>query len=138
MNDQIVIPIRLGPEGLEVDMSAVPEGLRPFINMAAERVAMEAMRERIEHWVTPQVAHEVLSVYGDQEATQPNLARQSLITLIRTSWVSDEELLSELAGVEAFHGYVLAVSVLARDGEDQSGLDVLRAIAGLDDHDDAA
>lgn len=136
--EAIAVPVLISAGGVDVDLSKiVSPQLREAIKESLEGLRAELIKQEIKRWITPQIAHEVLSVYGDERATAPSLARGALITLIRTCHISDDAMLAELNDVEEFHGYVLAICMLAESKTgDDSGLGILRGIAELLNEDD--
>jgi hypothetical protein len=136
-HEHIVIPMRITADGVDVDLSDITTpALRDALGEVLSHVHRQMVKDEIKRWVTPQIAHEVLSAFGDERATAPSLARLSLITLIRTCHISDDAILTELNSSEDFHGYVLAVCMLAENDNTASGMAVLRQLAGLPTDDD--
>jgi hypothetical protein len=77
----------------------------------------------------------VLYCYGDLDGTtEPSMATAALINLVRVAHISDEHIEMHLNEVEHFHGYVLAVAMLAEKGLE--GMHNLRRIAKLPVPDD--
>lgn len=122
-----VIEIPIGPDG-ELEVEDIPARFRnllqPFLQDVQTRIAVEHIKKHI----TAEVANHVLSSYGDEEASMPNVAFGALISLIRLCHESDDYLLSVLDATDDLHGYVLGVK-MAETGK--SGLEMLRAIGGL-------
>lgn len=115
------------PDELAEDLAGLFRGFR-----------VSAAASEIRRYVTPEIAHHILSAYGDERASMPSLSVAGLISLIRTCSISDDGMLDELNRVEDFHGYVLAVMILAEgvpgsSEPDHGGMRILREIAELDE-----
>ena len=134
----IALELELTADGLRVvggDGDMPPEVMEELHDLL-HRATVQGISRQIRRYVTPEIANHVLSAYGDEEASMPSLAVSALITLIRTCHISDEQMMEVLNEASpVFHGYVLATTLLG-EGEDRSGMPVLRKLAGLDPDDD--
>lgn len=139
------------PVGLDGELlGELPEGLKEIFPNLPERVGrmmrslyVELMTKEIKEWITPEVAHHVLWVYGDERASMPSATVSALIRLIQLAEQMDEEMLFALNEVKQFHGYVLAVHQLQPNtavGEAgvRDGMAILRLIADLRTAEDLA
>lgn len=125
-----------GPEVhiVGINLSDLFEGAPPelgqYISDALAHMHAHRMAVELNEWVTAEIADQVLWCYGDLDGTtEPSLADAALINLIRVCHISDEHILHHLNEVEHFHGYVLAVSLLAEKGP--HGMWFLRKLAKL-------
>lgn len=114
---------------IDLDPDTLPESLQEMLAGAIDKMMLEKQTREIRHFVTPEVANHVLSSYGNEDASMPSVATGALISLIRLCHESDDQMMSNLNDVEDFHGYVLAVALLA-EGPD-GGMEILEKIAGL-------
>jgi hypothetical protein len=133
----VVIAVGEGPEVPEgaLDVHDLPDRLREAIERAVERSKIDLMAEEIRQYVTPEIAHHVLSAYGDEEATMPSMSVGLLISLIRMCNISDDDMLDTLNHIRDFHGYVLAICTMAEGpaaASGTTGMTILRRIAGLE------
>jgi D-ribose pyranose/furanose isomerase RbsD len=117
-----------------IDMSDLMEGAPPefaeILSRALEEIHVRRAAMEIKEWVTNEIADQVLYCYGDLDGTtEPSMADAALINLMRVAYISDEHMLMHLNDVEHFHGYVLAITMLAEKGP--KGMWHLRKIAGL-------
>ena len=135
MGLSVVINTSTGEIEFPDDSADLPEGLKKAIAESVRDLHFRRMREEVQQFVTPEVANHILSVYGDDRASMPSVSKTALISLIRLADEMDEEMLDCLNGVEEFHGYVLAVSVIMKDDEKDgnSGRRILEHIAGLEE-----
>lgn len=124
------LPVDIDPEDPEM-----AEHLHDMIGALLTQMRVKLMGQEIRKWVTPEVAHHVLSSYGNEHASMPSVATGALISLIRLCHQSDDMMLHNLDSVEDFHGYVLAIVMLAEknDSDDEEGMALLEMIAGLRD-----
>jgi hypothetical protein len=125
-----------GPEihivGISISdlFDGAPPELEEYITKALSQMHAHRMATELNEWVTAEIADQVLYCYGDLDGTtEPSMADAALINLVRVAYISDEHILHHLNEVEHFHGYVLAISLLAEKGP--KGLWYLRKLAKL-------
>lgn len=117
----------------------MPEGLRRVVEEMLQDREQDRRAHEIAKHITMEVAHHVLAIYGDDEASYPSVAIAELIGLIRTCRQSNEDLLRHLNGCEMIHGYILAVEIAEKripDDPKADGLHMLRVMAALDPMDE--
>lgn len=138
------IPKEEGGEGLEtlalvlsnegvqlINGQPAPPELAELAGFALKKFRIESTGRLIREHVTAEIANHVLSAYGDEDASMPNVTTAALISLIRLCITCDEEMLVSLMDVHAFHGYVFAVTLLAEHPPE--GIDLLKMLAGFID-----
>lgn len=109
--------------------TGLPEDIQIVLTEALHQLKRSQMADELRRWVTPEIANHVLSVYGNEQASMPNLTTGALISLIRLCHEADDQMMLNLNEVEDFHGYVMGVVYLAERGSD--GIELLEQIAGL-------
>jgi hypothetical protein len=127
----------LSSEGVQLaNGEQAPPELAELAAFALKKFRVENMSRMIRKHVTAEVANHVLSAYGDEDASMPNITTAALISLIRLCVGSDEEMLMSLMDVHDFHGYVLGVTVLAEHAPE--GIEMLKMLAGFISPDDGS
>lgn len=121
-----MIPVSLNPD--DPALAGLPGPLQEIIASALKSIRLTTITDEITRFVTQEVANHVLSSYGNEEASMPSLTTGALISLIRLCHESDDAMMMNLNDVEDFHGYVLAVVMLA---EKPGGIEMLEKLAGL-------
>lgn len=114
-----------------IEDESLPEEFRRQVEATLKERDLEERASELKEYVTAEVAHHVLAVNGDEQASWPSAAVSTLIQFIKVCRESDSRMLHHINHCEAFHGYVLAVDIA--EHEKRGARPILRMIAGLDD-----